>query len=109
MAIGTATETVNAAVDGTMSILHSALKAGPQLKSFVVVSSIAAVTDLRPQVKVLDERDWDVGAIKIYNRRGDDIPPFPAYMAAKTLAERAFWKFRDDYKPSFGMSSTHPR
>lgn len=73
------------------------------------MSSTAAVLDLRTIAKQYDENNWNDGSIAYFKKKGDNSALFPAYMAAKTLAEKAFWKFRDEHKPSFGMSSTHPR
>lgn len=67
------------------------------------------MVELRIEARLYDENDWNTQSIQYFEKKGDNSAPFPAYMAAKTLAERAFWKFRDEHKPSFGMSSTHPR
>jgi nucleoside-diphosphate-sugar epimerase len=100
---------LHAAVNGTLTILNSALKsAGPQLKTVVVTSSIAAIKTTNPPPYVLTEKDWNEFALSEVARLGKETPGPIIYGASKTAAEKAFWKWRDDNKPSFTMTAINP-
>ncbi|KAF1973563.1 NAD(P)-binding protein [Bimuria novae-zelandiae CBS 107.79] len=99
---------MKAAIQGTQTILNSALKAGPQLKSFVVLSSIAAVRNLTPPPYTFTEKDWNDFAEPMVMQNGKDTPGFMIYVASKAAAEKAFWAWRDEKKPSFAMSALNP-
>lgn len=99
---------IHAAVNGTQSILDSALKAGPQLKSFVVLSSIVAVMSSAQPPYVFTEDDWNDWAEPTVAAKGKDTPGMVIYSASKVAAERAFWAFRDQKKPSFTQTALNP-
>jgi nucleoside-diphosphate-sugar epimerase len=99
---------IHTAVTGTTSILASALKAGPQLKSVVVISSIAAVASPREPPHTYTEEDWNTFSEGEVERLGKQTPGGQIYRASKTAAERAFWKFREEKKPSFSMTAINP-
>jgi len=101
-------EGLRAAVHGTTSILNSALKAGPQLKTVVLMSSIAAVTGGKEIPYTYTENDWNTWAVPEVDRLGKETPGPIVYMATKAAGENAFWKFRDEKKPSFTMSAVNP-
>ncbi|CAJ2507348.1 Uu.00g085340.m01.CDS01 [Anthostomella pinea] len=103
-----APEVVSLAFDSTSSILESALKAGPQLQSVVYMSSAAAVFDMPAARRTHTEKDWNTTAEEIVKEHGTETDGVTAYMASKTAAERLFWKFREDYKPAFGMTALQP-
>lgn len=50
---------IRTAVQGTKTMLESALKAGPQLKSFVLLSSMAAIRNSTPPPYPFSEKDWN--------------------------------------------------
>jgi nucleoside-diphosphate-sugar epimerase len=99
---------IHTAVTGTTSILSSALKAGPQLKTVVLISSIAAVTSPKEPPYTYSEKDWNDFSEAEVQRLGKQTPGFQIYRASKAAGERAFWKFRDEHKPSFSMSAINP-
>jgi len=99
---------LHAALNGTITILNSALKAGPQLKTVVVASSIAAVKTNHPAPYTLSEKDWNNFAESEVERLGKETPGPFIYAASKTAAEKAFWKFRDEKKPNFTMTAINP-
>jgi nucleoside-diphosphate-sugar epimerase len=99
---------MHTAVKGTTSILDSALKAGPQLKSVVYISSIAAVASPKEPPYIYSEKDWNSFSEEEVQRLGKQTPGAQIYRASKTAAERAFWKFRDEQKPSFSMTAINP-
>lgn len=105
------TDLINPAVNGTLSLLHSAKSHGNKVKHVVVTSSVAAIYGPpKGDGYVYTERDWndkaveDIGATK----GSKDFNPMTAYRASKNAAERATWKFQKDEKPSFGISVINP-
>jgi nucleoside-diphosphate-sugar epimerase len=96
------------AVRGNLSILNSAnSKAGPQLKSFVLTSSIAAISDRwkQPVDHAYTEDDWNTSAEAV--ARADFTAPV-AYGASKAGAERAMWDWQREYQPSFACAAINP-
>ena len=94
-------ELINPAVAGTTSVLKSALKTGSSVKRVIVLSSCAAVqTSGLSEPKVFTEADWNEAAIKEVETKGKDASPIDAYMASKTLAERAAWNWYEKNKSS---------
>ena len=66
-----------------------------QVQRVVITSSCAAVLSL-PVSKptVFSEQDWNLNSIKEIQEKGDKSPPYTAYRASKTLAEKgAFFCF----------------
>lgn len=105
-------DVVEVAVKGTTSLLNSALKYGKNVKSVVVVSSVASVLDSSvPEEYLYTEKNWNDGAIKTVlelKAKGEAINPFIAYMASKNEAERAVWNFKENKKPSFTLTTVLP-
>ncbi|KAH7394167.1 putative NAD dependent epimerase/dehydratase [Phaeosphaeria sp. MPI-PUGE-AT-0046c] len=100
---------LHAAVTGTKTILASALKySGPQLKSVVVMSSIAAVRSSHPPPYTFTENDWNDFAEKMCEAKGKETPGIIIYAASKVAAEKAFWEFKESEKPKFAMASVNP-
>jgi nucleoside-diphosphate-sugar epimerase len=99
---------MHTAVTGTTTILNSAQKAGPQLKSVVIISSIAAISSAKESPYTFTEKDWnDVSEAEV-KRLGKETPGGHIYRVSKTASERAFWKFRDEKKPAFTMTAINP-
>ncbi|KAG9231618.1 hypothetical protein BJ875DRAFT_468946 [Amylocarpus encephaloides] len=106
-------ETVDIAVAGNTSLLDSALKAGPQLKSVVTTSSTVSVMDPKEEGSeyVFTEKDFASLALEESTKdrdAGRSTPSNRLYAASKTAADRTMWKFRDEKKPSFAISSINP-
>lgn len=100
------------AVQGVTSILNSAAKdAGPQLRTFVLTSSIAAVADRWAHPfgtgYAYTESDWNVNGLSVASNPDTFSPPV-AYGASKTEAERAMWSFASTHKPSFACAAVNP-
>ncbi|KAK7692465.1 hypothetical protein QCA50_004090 [Cerrena zonata] len=91
-------ELILPAVAGTESILRSALKYGTNIKRVVILSSTAAIQDARPDPAVYTEKDWNESAITEVETKGAEAGPINAYMASKTLAEKAAWKWYEQNK-----------
>ncbi|KAF9560631.1 NAD-P-binding protein [Agrocybe pediades] len=92
-------EYLKPSVEGTLSILRSALKFGTDVKRVVVTSSLAAVmrTVTEPPV-IFDEDDWADEFVDTLKREGRKASEQVKYFASKTLAERAVFTFYDAHK-----------
>lgn len=98
-------EVVRMNVSGTTGILESAVKAGSKVKSVVLMSSAAAVFDVPTEPGVYSEKNWNTTSEPAVAQLGSEAGGLHAYCASKTAGERAFWKFRDERKPSFTMTT----
>ncbi|KAF2025053.1 putative NAD dependent epimerase/dehydratase [Setomelanomma holmii] len=100
---------LHAAINGTKIILNSALaNVGPSLKTIVVMSSIAAVKSSAQPPYTFTEKDWNDYAEQVCEAKGTETPGPVIYSASKVAAERAFWDFQKDKKPSFTMTAVNP-
>jgi nucleoside-diphosphate-sugar epimerase len=100
---------LHAAVNGTKAVLASAKRnAGPQLQSFVLTSSMAAILNECPAPYTYTEEDWNLAAPLAVAKLGKNTPGLQIYGASKTAAERAMWEFRDEQKPSFTLAAINP-
>ncbi len=95
------------AVEGVSRILESAHRE-PSVKSFVFMSSIAAVKTMKEGNYTFTEKDWNTYAEAMVAAQGKSTPPPIIYSASKTAAERALWKFRDEKQPKFSVTSINP-
>ncbi|KAI1138660.1 NAD(P)-binding protein [Hypoxylon sp. FL0543] len=98
-------EVVRMAVNSTTGILESALKAGPQLQSVILMSSAAAIFDVPTEPGVYSEKDWNISSDPAVEKLGREAGGLHAYCASKTAGERAFWRFREEQKPTFSMTT----
>lgn len=102
-------ELIRPAVNGTVGILKSAKKNNPKVKRVVITSSVAAIMDSTAKPPVtFTEADWNPVSIKECEEKGRDAAPGDKYRASKTLAEKAFWKYIEDEKPSFDGATINP-
>lgn len=91
------------AVHGSETLLKSALKAGPQLESVVVTSSVAAISDMSIAAPgySFTEKDYARTALNLANKNleeGKSTPSGVLYVASKTAADKAVWDFRNANK-----------
>lgn len=98
---------INTATKATEEILVSAAKE-PSVKSFVLMSSITAVSGRADGPHIWTEKDWNDFAPDFVAKNGKSSPGPLIYSASKVAAERAFWKFRDEHHPSFTMTAINP-
>ena len=78
-------------------ILMSASKhAGPQLESFIFLSSDAVTLDPRRRAHTGDE--WYDRVEEMRQKQGPQGAINNLYQASKSLAEKAVWDFRDAHK-----------
>ena len=91
-------ELVNPAVQGTTTVLTSALKHGTVLKRFIVTSSVAAMITPSAELHTVSEADWNEGALAEIQEKGAGASPLGKYCASKTLGERTAWDFWSQHK-----------
>lgn len=96
-----------AAVQGTLAVLESAARE-PAVEHFVLLSSVAAIRHVTGPPFRLTEANWNDWAEQIVAEKGKDAPGPVIYSASKALGEKAFWKFRDERKPTFTMTAINP-
>jgi len=90
-------ELIDPAVDGTLTVLRSALK-NLSIKRVVLTSSVAAITDAPKKGHVYTEKDWNTESSLTRN----------PYYYSKLLAEQAAWKFMEEEKPHFDLVVMNP-
>ncbi|OJT14836.1 NADPH-dependent aldehyde reductase ARI1 [Trametes pubescens] len=93
------------ALEGTKSVLNSALKHRETVKRVVITSSTAAVVSTLPPgsaPRVLDEKDFNQDAVKDVQENGPAAAGWQTYRASKVLAERAAWDFYEAEKAKAG-------
>lgn len=94
------------AVRGSLSILESALKAGPELKSVVITSSVSAIVSRdKPQDYAFSEDDWNDWAEEAARKQFSTLT---AYSASKTAAERVIWTWGKENKHTFSLTAVNP-
>jgi len=93
------------AVKGNQTILDAAQKAGPQLSSVVITSSVAAIVNPKEEPEYeFTEADFASNSLEqaIKEREeGVKTTPIILYGASKTAAEREVWKFRNEHRVSY--------
>ncbi|KAI0190880.1 hypothetical protein EV127DRAFT_364434 [Xylaria flabelliformis] len=106
---------IGTAVQGSLSILESALKIASQekeeqqrLRSFVLISSVAAVRMNLPGPVTFTEKDWNTQAEAAVKEAGDKAYGHVIYAASKVASERAFWKWVEEKKPPFAATVLCP-
>ncbi|KAF8847321.1 NAD(P)-binding protein [Acephala macrosclerotiorum] len=100
---------IKAALHGTNSVLASALKFGPPtLQHVVLTSSIAAVVSTKEPPYIFTEKDWNNESLAEIERLGKETPGPHIYRGSKVASETAFWKFREENKPTFTMTAINP-
>ena len=100
------TAVITPAVEGTRSLLSSALKHRATVRRLLLLSSTATVQNSPPTNHtgmpiVLDESSWNETSLREVERgqaTGVDI-----YSAGKTLAERTAWKLVEDQEAKGGL------
>ncbi|TFL00648.1 D-lactaldehyde dehydrogenase [Pterulicium gracile] len=97
---------IHPAVNGTLSVLKSALKNGKNVKRVVVTSSCAAVLTAGAEPQTYTEEDWNQASIDEVETKGKDASNMSKYCASKTLAERAAWDFVKDHKSEISWDLT---
>lgn len=89
-------ELIGPAVDGTLSILKSALSS-TSVRRIVVTSSTAAIVSVLPDPKRVSELDWNDQSIEEVEKLGKQASQLAKYRASKTMAEKGVQLFRPYY------------
>lgn len=74
----------------------------------MITSSFAAVVNPHDPVYSFTEQDWNEYSPKQVEEKGKDVDPSQAYRCSKTKAEQAAWKFVEEEKPSFDITTIQP-
>ncbi|SPQ20734.1 fb83974c-ddb9-48a4-a33d-28eb76c8fc16 [Thermothielavioides terrestris] len=98
---------IRSAVDGTLRVLESSLKE-PRIKNFVFMSSVVAMVQQPLEGHTHTEADWNTWAEDVVAEQGKNTPGRIIYIASKAAAEKVLWKFRDEHKPHFTVTSINP-
>ncbi|KZO94396.1 NAD(P)-binding protein [Calocera viscosa TUFC12733] len=85
------------AVNGTRNLLNS-LQSSQTVQRVVYTSSFVAMMKPHAPGWTYSEADWNDNASKLVNERPHKLPGIMLYLAAKTDAERAAWKFYQEHK-----------
>ncbi|KAF2135281.1 uncharacterized protein K452DRAFT_214353, partial [Aplosporella prunicola CBS 121167] len=95
------------AVKGTTEVLEATYKFNPKVKRVVITSSFAALIDLSKGTwpgHVYNEADWNPVTWDEAVAGNGAV----AYLASKAFAEKAAWKFVEEKKPNFTVSTICP-
>ncbi|KAM7192330.1 hypothetical protein V8F20_008921 [Naviculisporaceae sp. PSN 640] len=94
----------------TTSILRAleAASTEPKVKSFVFMSSVAAIKPAGQDTFDLDESIWNDASLEVVKQLGRNTPPMVIYSASKTAAEKTLWEYRDEHKPNFSITALNP-
>ncbi|KXN85659.1 hypothetical protein AN958_10996 [Leucoagaricus sp. SymC.cos] len=101
---GEPNEIINPSVQGTLSILKSALKNGKHIKRIIYTSSASAirrskvVESSEPLPKVYTEIDWNEDSVALVQELGKNAFVSDKYQASKVFTERAAWNFVNEHK-----------
>ncbi|ODQ50515.1 D-lactaldehyde dehydrogenase [Saitoella complicata NRRL Y-17804] len=93
---------IDPAVKGTKSLLEAAHKHGDKVKRVIVTSSFAAMMEPHDAGYEFTEEDWNHDSINHLDN------PMHAYLASKSEAEKAAWKFIETEKPKFELAVINP-
>lgn len=100
---------MHASVEGLAQALRAAEHHQSTVKSFVFMSSTAAVFTEKDHNYTFTEADWNSYAENMVAEKGlDPTPRHVVYEASKVAAERELWRFRETKKPKFLMVSINP-
>ncbi|KAH8645817.1 hypothetical protein BX600DRAFT_519386 [Xylariales sp. PMI_506] len=97
---------MRSAVEGTLSVARSAL-AEPSVKSFVYMSSVVTLRSFTTP-GTYTESDWNTEVEDLVREKGGEAGGIPIYAASKLAAERALWKFAEEKKPAFSVTTLCP-
>ncbi|MBH0005025.1 NAD-dependent epimerase/dehydratase family protein, partial [Pseudoalteromonas sp. SWYJZ12] len=97
------------AVDGSLNLMRTLAKE-PSVKKLLFTGSIGSVimTAKDPTKEVITPNDWNIATEQLANNLDDPLIGFHIYVGSKLVAEKAAWKFLEEEKPGFTMSSVLP-
>jgi nucleoside-diphosphate-sugar epimerase len=94
------------AINGTVGVLTAVKQYAPTVKQVVITSSFASIIDAAKGVwpgHVYSEKDWNPVTLEEATR-----DPSTGYRASKKLAEESAWRFVEEEKPGFTISTINP-
>jgi nucleoside-diphosphate-sugar epimerase len=94
------------AIEGTVSVINSALKHGTAVKRIVVTSSAGAIRGIPKSYTVYDETNWADDFIALVKEQGEKAGLMEKYRASKALAERAAWDIYNANKATIAWDLT---
>ena len=96
------------AIQGTLSILQAVAAYNPKVKRVVITSSFASIVDIEkgpwPE-HTYSEEDWNPVT---YDTAKSTSNGSVSYLASKTFAEREAFKYVEENKPNFSISTICP-
>lgn len=95
-------EVLKPAIWGTLSALRAAQRSGPNIKKFILTSSMAAVGSSRMQ-GVVDETKWSDVTYEEAITKSEW-----AYSGSKKFGELSAWEFIEREKPGFTLTVVNP-
>ncbi|KIL83778.1 flavonol reductase cinnamoyl- reductase [Fusarium avenaceum] len=90
------------AINGTVNVMRAIKAHAPSVRR-VVVTSFAAMLNMKNHPKIYTENHWNP-----ISREKAALNPADGYRGSKTFAEKAAWKFVEDEKPNFTLASINP-
>jgi nucleoside-diphosphate-sugar epimerase len=100
---------LNPAINGTTSVLTSIQQHAPNIKRVVITSSFASIVDMDKNPRpgyTYTEKDWN--PVTYATAANPSTPGVIAYLASKTLAEKAAWDFVEKNQPNFSVTTICP-
>jgi len=103
-------EVIVPAVQGTIGILESILKYGPDVRRVVITSSVAAITSPKDKPYIFTEDDWNTYSPALIEKEGRAANGSQKYRASKALSERAAWEFvkKNQLSINFDLVTINP-
>ncbi|KAM7196781.1 hypothetical protein V8F33_005900 [Rhypophila sp. PSN 637] len=100
---------MHASVEGLKQALNAAYENQDTVKSFVFMSSTAAIISEKNGDYTFAEADWNTYAERMVAEKGVMAAPrHVVYEASKVAAEREFWSFKERKTPKFAMTAVNP-
>ncbi|KAJ9609388.1 methylglyoxal reductase (NADPH-dependent) gre2 [Cladophialophora chaetospira] len=93
------------AINGTTGILKAVHRLAKSVRSVVITSSFAAISNYSNPPKVYTEEIWNDQTM---DEALNTTNPQAAYRASKKFAEKAAWVFMESQKPSFTLTTLCP-
>jgi nucleoside-diphosphate-sugar epimerase len=93
------------AINGTLGILKAVHQWAKSVRSVIITSSFAALSNYSNPPKVYSEEIWND---QTWEEAITATNPQAAYRASKKFAEKAAWDFLEKEKPSFAITTLCP-
>ncbi|KAK1227159.1 hypothetical protein PQX77_009793 [Marasmius sp. AFHP31] len=99
-------EQYHPAIEGTLSIMRSARNV-PSVKRFLYLGSMgsAVMGPQDPTQQVVTRDNWNIMTPEVVKNLDDPAIGFHIYLGSKIEGERAAWRFVEEEKPSFPLTT----